>query len=92
MPSSALNLSYGNHRICVVKTQWGTARLYVDDELLDTTNDLYASDAEARLVGVFGEKDECIEVFIQPLKTGEVAIRVNGEWISGDQAYAAASD
>jgi hypothetical protein len=92
MPASELHLTYGKHRICVVRTPWESARLYVDDKLLDTTNDLYASEDEATLVGVFGEKDECIEVFIKPLKTGEVAIRINGEWISSDQAYAAASD
>jgi hypothetical protein len=46
---------------------------------------------EATLVGVFGENDAFrIEVFIKPLKTAQVAIRVNGEWISGNQTYAVA--
>jgi hypothetical protein len=92
MPASELNVAYGKYQICVVKTEWGSARLYIDDELIDSTNDLYASDDEAALVGVFGEKDEYIEVFIKPLKTAEAAIRINGEWIGGDKVYAVASD
>ena len=90
MPASELNVTYGKHQICVVRTKWETARLYVDDELLDTTNDLYASEDEATLAGVFGEKNAYLEVFIKPLKTAEVAIRINGEWISGGQASAVA--
>lgn len=90
MPASELNITYGKHQICVVRTRWETARLYVDDELLDTTNDLYASEDEATLAGVFGEKNAYIEVFIKPLKTADVAVRVNGEWISDNQASAVA--
>jgi hypothetical protein len=91
MPISELNVSYSTHHICIVKTHWGSARLYVDDELLDSTIDLYASEDEATLVGVFGENEEFrIEVLIQPLKTAQVAIRINGEWISGGQASAVA--
>ena len=69
---------------------WESARLYVDDELLDSTNDLYGSEDDATLAGVFGEKDEYIEVFIKPLNTAQVAIRINGEWISGNQTSAVA--
>jgi hypothetical protein len=91
MPASELNVTYGKHRICVVRTRWESARLYIDDELLDSTNDLYASEDEATLVGVFGENEEfSIEVFIKPVKTAQVAIRVNGEWISDNQASAVA--
>jgi hypothetical protein len=91
MPASELNVTYGKHQICVVRTRWESARLYIDDELLDSTNDLYGSEDEATLVGVFGENDAFrIEVFIKPLKTAQVAIRVNGEWISGNQTYAVA--
>jgi hypothetical protein len=43
MPASELNVTYGKHQICVVRTRWESARLYIDDELLDSTNDLYAS-------------------------------------------------
>ena len=82
-----------NIKFCVLRIRWESARLYVDDELLDSTNDLYASEDEATLVGVFGENEEFrIEVFTKPLKTAQVAIRINGEWISGGQAYAVASD
>jgi hypothetical protein len=92
MPATELNFTHGKHQICVVRTPWESARLYVDDELLDTTNDLYASEDEATLAGVFGDKNDYIEVFIKPLKNSQAAIRVNGEWISGGQAYAVASD
>ena len=93
MPASELNVSYGKHQFCVLRIRWESAHLYVDDELLDSTNDLYASEDEATLVGVFGENEEFrIEVFTKPLKTAQVAIRINGEWISGGQAYAVASD
>ena len=45
------NVSYSKRQIRVVKTPTSGARLYVDDELLDTANDLYASEGEATLVG-----------------------------------------
>jgi hypothetical protein len=62
-----------------VKNKWDRARLYVDNELLDTTNDLCASEDEAALVGVFGEDDEFrVEVFLKPSVPSKVAIRVNG--------------
>jgi hypothetical protein len=91
MPANEWNVVYSNHAICVVKTKWGRARLYVDHELLDTTNDLYASEDEATLVGVFGKDDKFrIEVFVKPSGPSKAAIRVNGEWILGGQASAVA--
>lgn len=81
------------HQIRVVKTQSGGARLYVDDELLDSTNDLYASEGEATLVGVFGENDQFrVDAFVRPSEHTEGKIRVNGEWIAADKVYAAVSD
>jgi hypothetical protein len=68
----------------------GGARLFVDDELLGSTNDLYASEDEATLVGVFAHND--VEAFVKPSKKLEVSIRVNAEWVTGDKAYAVASD
>jgi len=47
MPANECKVSYAKHQICVVKTPTDGARLYVDGELLDTTNDLYASEGEA---------------------------------------------
>jgi hypothetical protein len=59
------------------------ARLFVDNELLDVTNDLYASEEEATLVGVCGEEDTVrIEAFVKAA-TLEVAIRVNEQWVVG---------
>jgi hypothetical protein len=59
------------------------ARLFVDNELLDVTNDLYASEEEATLVGVCGEEDTLrIEAFVKAA-TLEVAIRVNEQWVVG---------
>jgi hypothetical protein len=53
-------------RVFAEKTTWAGhagdvsagARLYVDNELLDVTNALYANEDEATLVGVCGEEDE----------------------------------
>jgi hypothetical protein len=93
MPINEWNVVHAKHQIRVVKTPTDGARLYVDDELLDTTNDLYASEGEATLVGVFGEDDEFrVEAFLTPSEHAEAEIRVNGEWISGDKVYAVASD
>ena len=93
MPANEWNVCYANHQIRVVKTQSDGARLYVDGELLDTTNDLYASEGEPTLVGVFGENDELqVEAFVRPSEHAEAEIRVNGEWIAGDKVYAVASD
>jgi hypothetical protein len=92
MPASELHVTYQNHQISVVRTRWETARLYVDDELLDITSDLYASGVGPTLMALCGENDAHIEVFIKPAKTEQVSIRVNGVWICGNQAYAVASD
>ena len=93
MQTNEWNVVHGTHHIRVVKTKSGGARLYVDDELLDTTNDLYASKGEATLVGGFGENDQFqIEAFVRVSQHAEAEIRVNGEWISGKKVYAIASD
>jgi hypothetical protein len=93
MKAKEWNVVHANHQIRVIKTPTGGARLYVDGELLDTTNDLYASEGEATLVGVFGEDDKFrVEAFVRPSEHTEAEIRVNGEWIGGDKVYAAASD
>jgi hypothetical protein len=82
-------LTHGKHQIHVVKTLSG-ARLYVDGELLDTTNDLYAPEDEPTLLGVFGD-DVRVDVFLAP--SSQVAIRINGAWVMGDSSvYALASD
>jgi len=87
------NVSYAKHKIRVVKTATDSARLYVDGELLDTTNALYASEGEATLVGVFGENDEFrVEAFVRPSEHAEAEIRVNSEWVAGNKVYAVASD
>jgi hypothetical protein len=91
--SEESNVVHSQHEIRIMKTEAGGARLYVDDELLDTTNDLYASEGEATLVGVFGENDEFqVEAFVRPSEHTEAGIRVNSEWIAGDKVYAIASD
>ena len=93
MTAKEWSVIHAKHQIRVVKTLSGGALLYVDSELLDTTNDLYASEGEPTLVGVFGKNDEFrVEVFVHPSEHSEAEIRVNGEWIAGDQVYAVASD
>lgn len=93
MPTHEWNVVHGNHQIRVVKTPSGGARLFVDDELIDTTNDLYASEGEATLVGILGKNDEFrVEAFVRPSEATEAEIRVNGKWIAGDQVLAVASD
>jgi hypothetical protein len=55
--------------------------------------DLYASEGEGTLVGVFGEKDEFqVEAFARASEDMETEIRVNGKWIAGNQVLAVASD
>ena len=82
MDTKERSADYQGHRIRVVANSEG-ARLFVDNELLDVTNDLYASEEEATLVGRCGEEDGFrIEVFVKPA-TLEVAIRVNEQWVVG---------
>ena len=89
METKERSVDYAGHRIRVVAKSEG-ARLYVDNELLVATNDLYASEEEATLVGVFGEEDKfLIEVFVKPA-TLEVAIRVNDQWVVGGKLHAVA--
>ncbi|MGB7731604.1 MAG: hypothetical protein WBL50_26530 [Candidatus Acidiferrum sp.] len=71
-----------------MKTPTDGARLYIDGKLVDVTNDLFASEDEPMLVGMLGDNTQ-IEAFVKPT---QVSVRVNGEWVAGEQAYAAASD
>jgi hypothetical protein len=89
METKEQSVDYAGHQIRVVAKSEG-ARLYVDNELLDLTNDLDASEDEPTLVGVFGEDDRFrIEVFVRPA-TLESSIRVNDQWIAGEQLHAVA--
>lgn len=90
MATKEWNVTHNGHRIRVEKTDSDGARLYVDGELIDTTNDLYASQEEATLAGTFGDNESFrVEAFITP---SAVAIRVNEELILGGRVYAVASD
>jgi hypothetical protein len=52
-------------------------------ELVDSTNDLCASEGESRLVGVLGENDQFrVEAFVRPSEHAEAEVRVNGEWVA----------
>jgi hypothetical protein len=88
MPANELTVSYADHEIRVVKTPTDGARLYIDGKLLDVTNDLFASEDEPTLVGMFGDNIQ-VEAFVTPT---QMSVRVNGEWVAGEQAYAVASD
>ena len=86
MPANELTVGYANHEIRVVKTPADGARLYIDGKLIDVANDLYASEDEPTLVGMFGGNTQ-VEAFVRPT---QVSIRVDGKWLMGEQAYAAA--
>jgi len=87
MPANELTVGYANHTIHVARTPSG-ARLYVNNELVDTTNDLEADGDGATLVGVFGDYLQ-VEAFVKP---SQISVRVNGQWVTGEQAYPVASD
>jgi hypothetical protein len=88
MHANELTVSYAEHEIRVVKTPTDGARLYIDDKLVDVTNDLYGSEDEPTLVGTFGDNSQ-VEVFVKPT---QVSVRVDGKWLVGEQAYAVASN
>ena len=88
MPANELTVPYAEHEIRVVKTPTDGARLYIDDKLVDVTNDLFASEDEPTLVGMFGDNIQ-VEVFVKPT---QVSVRVDGKWLVGEQAYAVASN
>lgn len=84
-----MEIPFTKSRLAQVKAEG--ARLYVDNELVDVTNNLYASEDEATFAGVFGEGDKFqIDVFVKPTAVSPVAVRVNGEWILGEQLHAVA--
>jgi hypothetical protein len=88
------NLTYGHHKIRVETRPSEGTKLFVDDELLDSRNDLCACREEPTLVGVLGEDDEMfqIDVYLKPLETPSVEVRVNGEYIGGELSLAVSSD
>jgi hypothetical protein len=88
MPANELTVPYAEHEIRVVKTPTDGARLYIDGKLLDVTNDLFESEDEPTLVGMFGDNTQ-VEAFVKPT---QVSVRVDGKWLVGEQAYAVASN
>ncbi len=88
MPANELTVSYADHEIRVVKTPKDGARLYIDEKLIDVTNEPFASEDEPTLVGMFGANIQ-VEAFVKPT---QVSVRVDGKWLVGEQAYAVASD
>ena len=86
MPANELVVVHANHAIQVVKTPTDGARLYIDGKLVDVTNDLFASEDEPTLVGMFGVNTQ-VEAFVKP---SQISVRVDGKWLVGEQAYAAA--
>jgi hypothetical protein len=64
------------------------ARAFILATRVDLTNDLFTSEDEPTLVGMLGENIQ-VEAFLRPT---QISVRVNGEWVAGEHAYAAASD
>lgn len=94
MQPTKWNAVHDGHLIHVTTTATRGAKLFIDDECADTTNDLFAAGDAPALVGFFGENHEfAVDVYIKPLETPLVEIRVNGEFVGGDRLnYAVASD
>ena len=87
------NVVHSGHDIRVIATSGG-AKLYIDGEYTDATNDLFSAGDEPALVGFFGDDHEfAVHVYIKLMETPLVEIRVNGEFVGGDRlSYAVASD
>jgi hypothetical protein len=84
MRAKEWNAVHAGHKIRVAVYTNG-AELFINDELADTTNDLYASEGEPNLVGVFGEHDEFqVGAHIAPIEIPLAEIRINGQRIAGD--------
>jgi len=64
------------------------ARAFILATRVDLTKDLFTSEDEPTLVGMLGENIQ-VEAFLRPT---QISVRVNGEWVAGEHAYAAASD
>jgi aspartate 1-decarboxylase len=67
------NAIYRNHEIQVTLKGSGLAELYVDGELADSTNDIYAAEGEPTLVTVVD--NVIIDAYVQ---MDEVEVRANG--------------
>ncbi len=93
MQSKDWTLIHAGHNIHVT-TALGGAKLSIDGEYTDSTNDLFVAGDAPALIGFFGENHEfAVDVYIKPLETPLVEIRVNGEFVGGDRLnYAVASD
>lgn len=77
------------HLIHVTTTASGSAKLFIDDDCADTTNDLFAVGDASALIGFFGENHEfAVDVYIKPPETPLVE-----EFAGGDRLnYAVAFD
>jgi hypothetical protein len=89
MQTKEWNVTFADHAIRLVAAGNG-AKLFVDGQLLDSTNDLYASAGEPTLVGSFGENDGyVIGAMVVPFDVPLAEIRINNQHVAGDLQLAA---
>jgi hypothetical protein len=61
MQPTKRNAVYAGHLIYVTTTASGGAKLFIDDEYTDSTNDLYAAEDVPALIGFFGDTHSYLE-------------------------------
>lgn len=87
MPKKEWIADYNGHQIRVTNAWFGGAKLYVDGDCRDTSNELVASPSRPTLSALISEADgsrATVEVFIESRWTVKAKICVNGKQIAGD--------
>ena len=75
---------FEGHTIKVSNNWFTGSKLYVDDELLDSSNEFFALDPNKVIMSVSRGADR-IEVFAYAIFTTKMKICVNGKMIGGEE-------
>ena len=86
MPKREIVAEHEGHEIRVVNSWFGGAKLYVDGDCRDTTNELFALGGSPILSATlsFESGTQLVEVYIRAVMTTKIKIYVDGRHIAGD--------
>lgn len=87
MPVKELIVPYKGKKIRVKNTWFSGAKLYIDGDCRDTTQQLFSANGNKPILSTSIEAEnekEIIEVFITAILTVKIKIHVNGEFLAGE--------
>ena len=87
MPVKELTAKFKGHDIRVVNTWFSGAKLYIDSDLQDTSQELFSVSGNRPLLSSSLTVDETrhtVEVFMKAILTTKIKICVDGKMVAGE--------